>query len=90
MIIKILLTSIAAGLLFVASGASFAQTPFGPSQAASEVQHTYQGGPKTVVPHGDRSRRGAFAGAHAESDEIPLAVPTNQNPHRYYGGPKYH
>ena len=78
MITRSLLTALAAGLLSVAAGASFAQ-----------AGDSYRGGPKTVVTHGtaDRDLIGSWAGARGESDQIPEAF-VSQNNHRYYGGPK--
>jgi len=97
MITRNLLTALAAGVFAIASQASFAQTPFGLLKATptGHVEHAYQGGPKTVVPHGivNRAKHGSelygpLAGARAESSEFVPAASANQ--HRYYGGPKYH
>jgi hypothetical protein len=95
MITRNLVTALAAGLLAVASQTSFAQTSHDPSSTPSQTVHAYQGGPKTVVPHGTVTHwtlrsdyYGSLAGARGEASEfVPEA---SANPHRYYGGPKYH
>jgi len=84
MITRSLLTALAAGLVAIASQASFAQTSFG------HVEHAYQGGPKTVVPHGIvvKPRSDIYGALTGARGEFTPAAPANQ--HRYYGGPKYH
>jgi hypothetical protein len=63
MITRSFLTALAAGLLSVAAGASFAQ---------ADTAHVYRGGPKTVVTDG-------WAGARGESGQITVAAFANDH-----------